>query len=56
LLLDRELEKAKIDLIDTCADFNLYDAFRLIDKDAKGYVTSYDLRDALDDPRALDMP
>lgn len=34
----------------------MFDAFRLIDRDAKGYVTVYDLKDAFADPRILDLP
>ena len=43
LILEREIEKAKIDLIESCFDFNLFDAFRLVDRDGKGYATAYDL-------------
>ena len=46
LILDRELEKSKFDLIDSCPDFNLYDAFRLIDRDSIGYVTALELKRA----------
>jgi hypothetical protein len=56
IILDRDLEKSKIDLVDTCYDFNLFDAFRLLDKDAKGYLTSFDIKDAFDNPRAIDLP
>ena len=45
-MLERELEKAKIDLIDSNPDFNLFDAFKVVDKDGKGYALSYDLYDA----------
>lgn len=50
IILERDLEKAKIDMIDTCPDFNLFDAFRLIDKSAKGYIAAYELKDAFNDP------
>lgn len=48
MILDRDLEKAKIDLLDSCPDFNLYDAFRVIDRDGKSYATVYDIKDAFD--------
>ncbi len=54
--MDRELEKSKIDIIETCFDFNLYDAFRLIDQLGKGYVNAVDLKEAFDHPRILDLP
>jgi hypothetical protein len=44
------LEKAKIDLVESCHDFNLFDAFKIIDKDSKGYATIYDIKDAFDSP------
>ena len=50
------MEKSKIDLVETCYDFNLFDAFRVLDRDAKGYLTSFDIKDAFDNPRALDLP
>lgn len=43
-------------MIDTCFDFNLYDAFRLLDTQAKGFIDPFDLRAAFDSPRALDLP
>lgn len=56
LLLDRELEKAKIDLMDTCQDFNLHDAFRLIDREGRGYITAYEIMHAFKDQERLDLP
>ena len=56
LLLERELERAKVDLITTCPDFNLYDAFKLLDRGTKGWIQSFDLRDAMTDPRGIDLP
>jgi len=55
ILLERELERAKVDLIDACTDFNLYNAFKIIDKDTRGYVTTYDLLDAWQSPHVLDL-
>jgi hypothetical protein len=46
LLIERDLEKAKIDLFESCSDFNLFDAFKIIDSQGKGYVFSYDIKDA----------
>ena len=56
IILERDLEKSKIDLIETCPDFNLFDAFRMIDRDAKGYVTTFDLKQAFESPDTLDLP
>ena len=44
--IESELEKVKKDL-SLCSDFNLIDAFRLIDPSAKGYVTTLDMQDNL---------
>jgi hypothetical protein len=32
------------------------DAFRVIDRDGKGYATLYDIKDACDLPSGLDLP
>ncbi len=48
LILDRDLEKAKIDLLDSCLDFNLYDAFRVIDKMGRSEASIFDIKDACD--------
>lgn len=50
IILERELEKAKIDLIETCYDFNLFDAFRMLDRGGKGYIAAYELKDSFNDP------
>jgi hypothetical protein len=44
--IEKELENAKISLA-TRPDFNLYDAFRIFDVDAKGYVSYTDLKAGL---------
>lgn len=44
--LEKELENAKISLTQR-PDFNLYDAFRIFDIDAKGYVSYTDLKAGL---------
>ncbi len=44
--LEKEIENAKISLAQR-ADFNLFDAFRIFDVDAKGYITYIDLKDGL---------
>ena len=56
MLLDRELEKAKVDLLETCIDFNLYDAFRLLDREGRGYISTYEILQAFKDPERLDLP
>ena len=56
LILDRDLEKAKQDLFDSCSDFNLFDAFKIIDPYSKSYATALDIKDACDDPKRLDLP
>mmetsp|Transcript_21114 Transcript_21114/g.3427 ORF Transcript_21114/g.3427 Transcript_21114/m.3427 type:complete len:89 (+) Transcript_21114:1316-1582(+) len=44
--LDRDLEKAKIDLA-LRSDFNLDDAFKIFDAVGRGYITAYELEDGL---------
>ena len=39
----------------TCPDFNLFDAFKLVDLDGRGSVDAFDLRRALRDYRGLDL-
>jgi Ca2+-binding EF-hand superfamily protein len=56
LLLERELERAKVDLTESCSDFNLYDAFKILDRGTKGWIQSFDLRDAMVDQRGIDLP
>ena len=56
VLLERELERGKIDLIEQCDDFNLYDAFRMIDSQVKGRVSAYDIKDSLNGANLLDLP
>jgi Ca2+-binding EF-hand superfamily protein len=46
--LEKELENAKINLVQR-HDFNLYDAFRIFDIDARGYITYSDIKMALND-------
>jgi len=56
LILDRDLEKCKIDLFESCFDFNLFDAFHLLDSGSKGYITAFDIKDACDSLAKLDLP
>ena len=44
--LEKEIENAKISLAQR-PDFNLFDAFRILDADAKGYITYTDLKEGL---------
>ena len=44
--LEKEIENAKISLAQR-PDFNLFDAFRIFDVDAKGYITYTDLKEGL---------
>ena len=46
--LEKELEQAKVSLVQR-ADFNLYDAFRVFDIDARGYITYSDLKSGLNE-------
>ena len=46
--LERELEYEKIKLA-SMADFNLMDAFMMVDLHMKKWITAPDLRDALED-------
>ena len=42
--------------MESCPDFNLFEAFSLLDLFGKGFVDSYDLLRALKDPSGLDIP
>lgn len=44
--MERDVEAAKSELIQRCLDFNLYDAFRLVDLAGRGYVTERELFEA----------
>ena len=46
IALERELEQFKVSLA-KCGDFNLIDAFGVIDKEGRGYVTASELHDVL---------
>ena len=43
---ERELEQFKVSLA-KCADFNLIDAFAMLDKEGRGYVTASELHEVL---------
>jgi len=43
---ERELEQFKVSLA-KCADFNLIDAFTMLDKEGRGYVTASELHEVL---------
>ena len=43
---EKEAEYAKIELVQRCLDFNLYDAFRVVDLGGRGYVTEKELYEA----------
>lgn len=47
--MDREVEKLKQDLVSSCLDFNLFDAFRLLDKSNKRFVRISDMLAVLQD-------
>jgi hypothetical protein len=42
-LMLKELQRAKADIVLSCLDFNLFDAFRLIDIRGQGNITQQDL-------------
>lgn len=46
--LEKELEDAKVKLVKT-SDFNLMDAFQMVDINSKGWVTAPELYDVLGD-------
>ena len=52
----RETERVKGQLVDEHLDFNLVDAFEALDKGRKGFVTTLDLVECLEDIKILDMP
>lgn len=56
LLLERDLEKAKRELVEACHDYNLYDAFKVIDRDNKGFASAFDIKDACLSTYGLDLP
>jgi Ca2+-binding EF-hand superfamily protein len=39
----KELQRAKADIVLSCLDFNLFDAFRLVDIRGQGNITQQDL-------------
>lgn len=55
LILDREFEHAKLDILNNCPDFNLYDAFLFLDRESRGFIDSYDLMRSFRDERLLDL-
>jgi Ca2+-binding EF-hand superfamily protein len=48
LRLDKELEEMRI-MLAACPDFNLMDAFQIIDRHSKGWVTGPEIAEALAD-------
>jgi len=56
LMCWREVEKLKCVLVEEHLDFNLLDAFQPLDKGKKGFVTSLDLVEALEDYAVLGLP
>lgn len=43
-------------MIETCPDFNLVDAFRLLDRDGRGSIDALNIRNAFEDSEVLDLP
>ena len=39
VILEREIERQKRNIVASCLDFNLYNAFRILDLQEKGFVT-----------------
>jgi hypothetical protein len=57
LIARRDFERLKCRMVEDCLDFNLYDTFEALDrKPRKGYVTTLDLLESLEDTRLLGMP
>ena len=52
----REIDRVKAQLVEEHLDFNSIDAFEALDKNRKGFVTTLDLVECLDDIKILDMP
>ena len=52
----REIDRVKAQLVEEHLDFNLIDAFEALDKNRKGFVTTLDLVESLEDIKILDMP
>lgn len=46
LMIERKIERAKIDL-SLRTEFNLIDAFRVLDQESKGWVTPSELKSGL---------
>ena len=44
-----------MDILNSCSDFNLYDAFLFLDRESRGYIDSYDLMRSFRDDRLLDL-
>ena len=47
--MDREVEKLKEDLVSSCLDFNLYDAFDLLDRANRRFVKISDMLSVMQD-------
>ena len=56
IVLQREIERTRGQLVEEHMDFNLYDAWEGLDKHRKGFLTPLDLTESLEDINALGMP
>lgn len=51
----RDCEKLKCMLVEDHFDFNIYDAFHELDRGNKGFVTTIDLVESLEDIKVLGL-
>ena len=56
VILQREIDRTRCQLVDEHLDFNLYDAWDALDKYRKGFLTPLDLAECLEDVNTLGMP
>ena len=55
IVLSRELERVKQQLVEEHMEYNVYDAWEVLDRHRKGFVTPLDLIESLDDINVLGM-
>lgn len=56
IVLQREIDRTRTQLVEEHMDFNVYDAWEALDKHRKGFLTPLDFTESLEDINALGMP
>ena len=55
-MIQREIERVKVQLVEEHMDYNLFDAWEALDKHRKGFKTPLDLTESLEYIAILGMP